>query len=49
MKIEYGILKASKNIEDELNNLAKKGWRVKCSVGKKLVLQRKIKIMEEEE
>lgn len=48
--IEYGILELKKRrgkrslekLEDELNHLAKIGWRVKCSVGTRIILFRKI-------
>jgi len=47
--IEYAILELAKGmeIEEQLNLLAVKGWRVKCLVAKKkLLLMRKVKIGE---
>ena len=47
--IEYAILDLVKgmNVEEQLNLLAVKGWRVKCLVAKKkLLLMRKVKIGE---
>lgn len=49
MTIEYGVLetkrikrkKALEKLEDELNELAELGWRVKCSVGTKIILMKK--------
>lgn len=50
MAVEYGILetrrvrnkKGLNKLEDEINHLAKMGWRVKCSIGTRIILIRKI-------
>jgi len=46
MEIEYGFLRLKKirNLENKLNKLAHRGWRVVCSTRKGLVLKRKIRV-----
>lgn len=50
--IEYGVLNIQKikkrnrdeKLEDEINKLCRKGWRVKCSVGSFIILVRQIEV-----
>ena len=49
--IEYKIIPLEKTVDkvnEQMNTLAKKGWRVVCSCGKgcrNLILKRKVKIV----
>lgn len=53
--IEYKIIKLAKTpdkIQEELNSLARQGWRIVCSCGAKtrhIILKRKVQKVEEED
>lgn len=51
MTTEYARLETRKMkndmIEEKLNTLSRKGWRVKCSLGDSLILMRQIDVKEE--
>ncbi len=43
--MRYKVIYVGKELEDDLNELAKEGWRVHCPCGKKndiLILKRKV-------
>ena len=44
--LETKKIRNNEKFENMLNDYIKKGWRVKCSVGSRLIFVRKVKVQE---